>query len=89
MFYNFCPVCYSCLLSLFLFLLAIDWIMKNCESKDGIQWCLFCKAKYLGDLDFADDITLKTSNESKMQRRTNMIAETKVQRANIYWRSNT
>ena len=66
----------GCLLSPFLFLLAIDWIMKNCESKDGIQWCPFGKPKILGDLDFADDIALTTSNRSQMQRRTNMIAET-------------
>ena len=32
--------------------------------------------KYLGDLDFADDITLTTSNRSQMKRGTNMIAET-------------
>ncbi len=63
-------------MSPFLFLLAIDWIMKNCESKDGIQWCPFGKPKILGDLDFADDIALTTSNKSQMQRRTNMIAET-------------
>ncbi len=34
------------------------WKMKNCESKDGIQWCPFGKPKYLGDFDFADDIAL-------------------------------
>ena len=60
-------------MSPFLFLLAIDWIMKNSEGKDGIQWCPFGKPKYLGDLDFADDIALTTSNRSQMQRR---IAET-------------
>ena len=32
----------GCLLTSFPFLLAIDWIMKNCEGKDEIQW-------YLGD----------------------------------------
>ncbi len=51
----------------------IDWIMKNSESKDGIQyWCHFGKPKFLGDFDFADDIALTTSNRGQMQI---MIAE--------------
>ena len=63
----------GCLLSPFLFLLAIDWIMKNCEDNNGIQWTL---ENLLGDLDFADDIALATSNRNQMQRKTNKIVET-------------
>ena len=45
----------GCLLSPFLFLLAVDWIMKeSTEGRgNGIQWTLW---KQLDDLDFADDI---------------------------------
>ena len=63
----------GCLLSPFLFLLAIDWIMKNCEDNNGIQWTL---ENLLGDLDFADDIALATSNRNQMQRKTSKIVET-------------
>lgn len=47
----------GCLLSPFLFILAIDWIMKKgTESKrNGIQWTPW---EQLDDLDFADDIAL-------------------------------
>ena len=47
----------SCLLSLFLFLLVIDWIMKTCtkQRRTGIQWTLKTQ---LEDLDFANDLTL-------------------------------
>ena len=37
----------GCLLTSFPFLLAIDWIMKNCEGKDEIQWCPFEKLNTL------------------------------------------
>ena len=44
----------GCLSSPFLFILAVDWIMK--ETTDGRhQWILF---KQLDDLDFADDNAL-------------------------------
>ena len=41
----------GCLLSPFLFLLVINWIMKSCDPKDGIQWTL---TEQLNDLDYAD-----------------------------------
>ena len=45
----------GCTLSLFLFLMAIDWVMKQTtqEKKNGIQWTILDQ---LDDLDFADDI---------------------------------
>nr|KAG5714565.1 hypothetical protein BaRGS_007011 [Batillaria attramentaria] len=45
----------GCLLSPFLFLLVIDWIMKTTTAgrKNGIQWTLWTQ---LDDLDFADDL---------------------------------
>ena len=47
----------GCLLSPFLFLLVIDWIMKICtkQRRNGIQWTLNTQ---LEDLDFADDLAL-------------------------------
>ena len=47
----------GCLKSPFLFLLAIDWAMKETTDKKqtGLQWNL---QKQLDDLDFADDIAL-------------------------------
>ena len=47
----------GCLLSPFLILLVMDWIMKE-TTKDqarGIQWTL---SKHLEDIDFADDVAL-------------------------------
>ncbi|VDP46613.1 unnamed protein product [Schistosoma curassoni] len=47
----------GCLLSPFLFLLVINWIMKTStsERKHGIQWT---SRMQLDDLDFADDLAL-------------------------------
>src|ERR1700753_2667348 len=46
----------GCLLSLLLFSLVIDWVMKSAMSPPrGIQWNIMQK---LEDLDFADDICL-------------------------------
>ena len=62
----------GCLLSPFLFLLAIDWIMRKCEARDGIQWSL---TDHLNDLDYADDIALLSTTRQQMQRKTDKIAE--------------
>lgn len=47
----------GCLPSPLLFLIAVDWIMKESTGgrKNGIQWTLW---NQLDDLDFADDIAL-------------------------------
>ena len=56
----------GCLLSPFLFLLVIDWIMKTTTTgrNNGIQWTLWTQ---LGDLNFADDLALLSHNHSQMQ----------------------
>ncbi|KAK7100270.1 hypothetical protein V1264_023251 [Littorina saxatilis] len=56
----------GCILSPFLFLLAIDWIMKTTTAgrRNGIQWTLFDQ---LEDLDFADDLALLSHNHAQMQ----------------------
>ena len=45
----------GCLLSPFLFILALDWLLKEVTrgKRNGIQWTLW---NQLDDLDFADDI---------------------------------
>ena len=64
----------GCLLSPFLFLLAIDWVMKTSteQKRNGIQWTLW---KQLEDLDFADDLALLSHTQQQMQEKTNMVAD--------------
>ena len=59
----------GCLLSPFLFLLAVDWIMKETTtgSRNGIQWSLL---EQLEDLDFADDLALLAHTHTQMQAKT-------------------
>ena len=64
----------GCLLSPFLFLLAIGWVMKSATEnrRNGIQWTLFSQ---LDDLDFADDIALLSQSGQQMQDKTTAIKE--------------
>ena len=59
----------GCLLSPFLFLLDVDWIMKETTtgSRNGIQWSLL---EQLEDLDFADDLALLAHTHTQMQAKT-------------------
>ncbi|VDP48841.1 unnamed protein product [Schistosoma margrebowiei] len=59
----------GCLLSTFLFLLVIDWIMKKStsEGKHGIQWTARMQPD---DLDFADDMALLSQTQQQMQKKT-------------------
>ncbi|VDP18734.1 unnamed protein product [Schistosoma margrebowiei] len=63
----------GCLLSPFLFLPVIDWIMKTStsEGKHGIQWT---SKMQLDDLDFADDLALLSQTQQQMQEKTNSVA---------------
>ncbi|VDP51700.1 unnamed protein product [Schistosoma curassoni] len=63
----------GCLLSLFLFLLVIDWIMKTstCEGNRGIQWTSRIQ---MDDLDFADDLALLSQSQQQMQEKTTSVA---------------
>nr|KAG5714913.1 hypothetical protein BaRGS_000401 [Batillaria attramentaria] len=65
----------GCLLSPFLFLLVIDWIMKTTTAgrKNGIQWSLWTQ---LDDLDFADDLALLSHSHSQMQDKTTCLEAT-------------
>ena len=57
------------LMSPFLFLLVIDWIMSEPmrEKNNGIQWTLFDQ---LDDLDFADDLALLAHIQNQMHDKT-------------------
>ena len=62
----------GCLLSPFLFLLAIDWIMKKTTTnrRNGIQWTPWSQ---LDDLDFADDLALLSHSHQQMQEKTELL----------------
>jgi hypothetical protein len=62
----------GCLLSLFLFILAMDWIMKNstCRERKGIRWTTTMTTKTLEDIDFADEFILLSHRHQDMQEKT-------------------
>ena len=64
----------GCNMSGFLFLLAMDWIMRRTtdENHTGIRWKFTSK---LEDLDFADDIALLSSTKQHMQNKSEKIEE--------------
>lgn len=68
----------GCLLSPFLFLLGIDYIMKKTTEgrRNGIQWTLWSQ---LDDLDFADDLALLSHKLSQMQEKTTCLAQVSTQ----------
>ena len=59
----------GCLLSPFLFILALDWLMRQATkgNRNGIQWTLWTQ---LEDLDFADDLALLSHSHAQMQAKT-------------------
>ncbi|VDP46970.1 unnamed protein product [Schistosoma curassoni] len=61
------------LLSPFLFLLVVDWIMRTStyEGKHGIQWTA---QNQLDDLDFSDDLALLSHTHEQMQTKTASVA---------------
>lgn len=74
------------LLSPFLFLLAMDWMMKQstADKKNGIQWTMWTQ---LNDLDFADDLALLSHMQQQMQEKTSAANSTRLS-LNIHrWKS--
>ncbi|PIK45536.1 hypothetical protein BSL78_17607 [Apostichopus japonicus] len=62
----------GCVMSGFLFLLVIDWMMRE-TTKDNNTWIRWQMTSKLEDLDFADDVALLSSSHSQMQKKTNSI----------------
>ncbi len=64
----------GCLLSPTIFLMVIDWIMRQSTTgqRTGIQWTLM---KQLEDLDFADDICLLSHKQQDAQEKLSRIAK--------------
>ena len=62
----------GCVMSDFLFVIVINWVMnKTVESKrNGIRWKLTAT---LDDLDFADDLALLSSGWSQAQDKLNRL----------------
>ena len=56
----------GCCMSGFLFLLVVDWVMRNTtkHGNTGIRWKF---NNFLEDLDFADDLALISSSRSHIQ----------------------
>ena len=65
----------GCLLLPLLFILALDWLLKEVTrgKRNGIQWNLW---NHLDDLDFADDIALLSHNHYQMQNKTKLLRDT-------------
>ena len=68
----------GCLLSPFMFLVAIDWIMKTTTKnrRNEIHWTLWSQ---LDDLDFADDLALLSHSHEQMQEKTDLLNQVSAQ----------
>ena len=67
----------GCVMSGFLFLLVIDWVMKRTtKTSAGIRWNFTSK---LEDLDFADDLALISSKQTDLQRKSSLLETTATQ----------
>ena len=64
----------GCLLSPTIFLLVVDWIMRQAttDRRTGLQWTF---TKQLEDLDFADDISLLSHKHQDAQEKLNRVSE--------------
>ena len=64
----------GCMLSPMIFLVVVDWIMKETTKNNntGIQWTF---TQFLEDLDFADDICLTSQKKQHMQSKTDKLAK--------------
>ena len=65
----------GCILSPFLFNLAMDWLMRETikDNNRGIRWTL---TSVLEDLDYADDIGLLASRYEDAQRKLDILSRT-------------
>ena len=65
----------GCLLSPLLFLLSLDWVMKEALAgkRLGIRWTLLTQ---LEDLDYADDLCLPSKTFQQMKHKTDRLSAT-------------
>ena len=65
----------GCILSPFLFTLAIDWLMTEITKNGnrGIRWAL---TSILEDMNYADDIGLMSSRHNDMQEKMDKLTTT-------------
>ena len=63
----------GCLLSPFLFILVIDWVMKSAteDKRNEIKWTILTQ---LDDLDFGDNLALLFHSHRQMQDKTTELA---------------
>ena len=66
----------GCLLSPFLFLLAVDWIMRTAQARNGIEWTPWLQ---FDDLDFADDLAQLSHTHRQMHEKTNSAQDSSAQ----------
>jgi hypothetical protein len=69
----------GCILTPLLFILAMDWIMKNSTDRErrGIRWTTtMTPTTTLEDLDFANDIALLSHHHQDVQEKTDAMATT-------------
>ena len=75
-----------CLLSPIVFLMVVDWVMRQStvDQKTGIQWTF---NKQLEDLDFADDISFFFSQAARCTKET-VLWQKKLKNwtSNQYWK---
>ena len=64
----------GCVMSGFLFLLALDWIMRKAtaDKRRGIWWKF---TTVLEDLDFVDDIALRSSEFNDLRQKSGRLTE--------------
>ena len=64
----------GCMMSRFLFLLCLDWVMRKATARKrrGIRWNF---TTVLEDLDFADEISLLSSKFNNLHKKTGRLAE--------------
>ena len=64
----------GCVMSGFIFVIVIDWVMRNTlDKRRGLRWNL---TTVLEDLDYADDIALLASRHSDLQEKTSRLHDT-------------
>ena len=65
----------GCILSPFLFLLVVDFVMHKVTEEEEDLGGKWIGGKRLTDLDFADDTALLAENEEDLQRLTSKLEE--------------